>query len=233
MSGAVTLSGIRDVVNAVHPTPSSLASVVARDGQLVAHPDTTLAFKNATDVSGDPTPDTLNRISDGQTPFAVTIGGAAKLLKIRPVVGTDRYLVIALDKSEATVGLRNIIRAMVIAMIALTLAAIGIAVLWTSSSFRRLGEVRNAMKRVASGTGDLTHRLPVAGNDEVVQIAHSFNQFVEKLNSVIRRIRDTSESVRHAAHEIASGNHDLSRRTESAAASLQQTAASMEEIRRR
>jgi len=138
--------------------------------------------------------------------------------------------VIALDKSEARVGLSNMIRAMVIAIVAPTLAAVAIAVVWTSNSFRTLGEVRDAMKRVSSGTGDLTHRLPVAGNDEVAQIAHSFNLFVEKLNDVIRRIRDTSESERHAAHEIASGNHDQSRRTESAAASLQQTAASMEEI---
>jgi len=35
ISGAVPLDGVRDVVSAVHPTPSSLAFVVSRDGQIV------------------------------------------------------------------------------------------------------------------------------------------------------------------------------------------------------
>ena len=230
VNGAVTLTGVRDVVNAVHPTPSSLAFVVSKDGLVVAHPDAAFTLKQATEVAPSLTPDVLSRIADDPTPYEVLIAGSAKLLKVSPVAGTDWYLVVALDKSEATVGLRRMIQAMVVAIVALTFAAVGIVGFWTSASFRRLGEVRNAMERVGSGTADLTLRLPVVGGDEVAQIAGSFNAFVEKLGDVIRQIRNTSESVRHAASEIASGNNDLSRRTESAAASLEQTAASMEEI---
>jgi methyl-accepting chemotaxis protein len=86
------------------------------------------------------------------------------------------------------------------------------------------------MDAIGSGEGDLTKRLPVIGQDEVAQIARSFNTFIEKLTQVIRQIREISESVRLAANEIATGNAALSSRTEAAAASLQQTAASMEEI---
>jgi methyl-accepting chemotaxis protein len=230
LSGAVTLDGIRDVVKAVHPTPSSLAFVVSRDGQVVAHPDAALALKPTTDIAPELTPDRLSQMAGVDSPSEVTIAGAPKLLSVTPIKGTDWDVVIALDKTEATAGLRNMIRAMATAMVALTLAAVGVAIFLTSGAFRRLGEVRDAMSAVASGTGDLTQRLPVAGNDEVAQIAHSFNLFVAKLHDVIRRIRDASASVQHAASEIASGNLDLSRRTEAAAASLQETAASMEEI---
>ncbi|WP_233838052.1 methyl-accepting chemotaxis protein [Paraburkholderia sp. ZP32-5] len=230
LSGAVTLDGIRDVVKAVHPTPSSLAFVVSKDGQVIAHPDAALALKPTTDVAPELTPDRLTQMAGADSPSEVTIAGAPKLLSVTPVKGTDWDVVIALDKTEATTGLRSMIRTMATAMVVLTLAAVGVAIFLTSGAFRRLGEVRDAMQAVASGTGDLTQRLPVAGNDEVAQIADSFNRFVAKLHDVIRRIRDASASVQHAASEIASGNLDLSRRTEAAAASLQQTAASMEEI---
>lgn len=64
-----------------------------------------------------------------------------------------------------------------------------------------LVKVRDAMKGIGSGSGDLTRRLPVNGNDEVAQIARSFKAFVGKINSVMVQIRDTSEAVRHAANE--------------------------------
>lgn len=38
VSGAVPLDAVQEVVKAVHPTPSSLAFVVSRDGLVIAHP---------------------------------------------------------------------------------------------------------------------------------------------------------------------------------------------------
>ena len=47
---------------------------------------------------------------------------------------------IALDKAEATAGLRNVVKALAVAMVLLTLAAVGIAAFFTSQSFRRLSQ---------------------------------------------------------------------------------------------
>ena len=127
VSGAVTLDGIRDVVNAVHPTPSSMAFVVSKDGQIVAHPDAALTLKPSTAVASDLTADALAQLVDQHELRAIDIGGASKLLKVQAVNGTDWYLVVALDEHEATAGLRDMLRAMTAALIALTLAAVGIA----------------------------------------------------------------------------------------------------------
>ncbi|OBX35409.1 methyl-accepting chemotaxis protein II [Halomonas elongata] len=137
---------------------------------------------------------------------------------------------VALDEFEATAGLRGVMSA---SAITLVLVALGAAILLGALLrvvFRRLLAVRDAMDNVASGSGDLTRRLPADGTDEVAQIATSFNQFVSRMEEVMTTIRDSSESVRVAATEIATGGQDLSRRTENAASSLQQTSASMEEI---
>nr|WP_317615358.1 methyl-accepting chemotaxis protein [Halomonas elongata] len=158
------------------------------------------------------------------------LGESDKLLRGQPIDGTDWQLVVALDEFEATAGLRGVMSA---SAITLVLVALGAAILLGALLrvvFRRLLAVRDAMDNVASGSGDLTRRLPADGTDEVAQIATSFNQFVSRMEEVMTTIRDSSESVRVAATEIATGGQDLSRRTENAASSLQQTSASMEEI---
>ncbi|KFX30810.1 methyl-accepting chemotaxis protein [Ralstonia solanacearum] len=230
LSGAVPLDGVREVVAAVHPTPSSLAFVVARDGQVIAHPDAKLILKPVTDVAAALTPDALSSLAKATAPLEVELAGAAKLLKAQAVQGTDWYLVIALDKAEATAGLRSVVRALGVAMVLLTLAAVGIAAFFTAQSFRRLSQVRDAMDTIGSGGGDLTHRLPVVGSDEVAQISASFNTFIDKIGEVLLDVRASVENMKSATGEIEMGNRDLSLRTETSASNLQETSAALTEL---
>ncbi|AOZ02025.1 chemotaxis protein [Cupriavidus sp. USMAHM13] len=230
LSGAVPLEDVRQVVAAVHPTPSSLAFVVARDGQVIAHPDAKLILKPATEVAAALTPELLATLAGASTPQEVELAGAPKLLKAKAVSGTDWYLVIALDKAEATAGLGHVVRMLCAAVVLLTLAAAGIAAFFTAHAFGRLSRVRDAMDTIGSGAGDLTHRLPVDGNDEVAQISASFNSFVEKIGEVLLKVRMAVDSMASATAEIESGNRDLSSRTETSAGSLEETSAALTQL---
>ncbi|WP_201446161.1 methyl-accepting chemotaxis protein [Burkholderia gladioli] len=230
VSGAVPLEGVREVVSTVHPTPASLAFVVTRDGQVIAHPDAKLALKPATDIAEALTPAALASLAQAGAPMEIALGGVAKLLKAQPVAGTDWYLVIALDKAEATAGLSRVLRTLGVAMLLLTLAAVGLAAFFTSNSFRSLSRVRDAMDTIGSGGGDLTHRLPVAGRDEVAQISASFNAFVDKISAVLHDVKSGVDSMKLATDEIEMGNRDLSQRTETSASNLQHTSAALTEL---
>ncbi|WP_186142558.1 methyl-accepting chemotaxis protein [Burkholderia gladioli] len=230
VSGAVPLEGVREVVSTVHPTPASLAFVVTRDGQVIAHPDAKLALKPATDIAEALTPAALTSLAQAGAPMEIALGGVVKLLKAQPVAGTDWYLVIALDKAEATAGLSKVLRTLGVAMLLLTLAAVGLAAFFTSNSFRSLSRVRDAMDTIGSGGGDLTHRLPVAGRDEVAQISASFNAFVDKISAVLHDVKSGVDSMKLATSEIEMGNRDLSQRTETSASNLQHTSAALTEL---
>ena len=230
ISGAVPLDGVRDVVAAVHPTPSSLAFVVSRDGQVIAHPDAKLILKPSTDISPDLTASALASLAQASEPMPLSLGGSEKLLKALPVNGTDWYLVIALDKAEATAGLAHVVQALGAAMVLLTLAAVAIAAYFTSHSFRGLSRVRAAMDTIASGGGDLTHRLPVTGSDEVAHISAAFNAFVDKISTTLLEVRAGVESMKTATSEIEMGNRDLSQRTETSASNLQHTSSALTEL---
>ncbi|AXL48638.1 chemotaxis protein [Paraburkholderia caffeinilytica] len=230
VAGTVDMDSVIANIKAIHPTPSSFGMLVNSSGQIVAHPDAKLTLKPVTDLVPVLSADKLAALTTADHPLEVDVGGSTKLLRAQQIAGTDWFAVVALDKAEATAGMRSQLIISIVALI--VIAGIGAAVVAavTAVSFQRLSKVRDAMDAIASGEGDLTRRLPAIGEDEVAQIARSFNTFIDKLSGVMRQIRDASESVRVAANEIAAGNVDLSGRTESAAASLQQTAASMEEI---
>ncbi|CAG9178763.1 methyl-accepting chemotaxis protein [Cupriavidus pinatubonensis] len=230
VSAVVSLDGVRDVVTAVRPTPESLGFVVDKDANILAHPDAKYIRKPASELSQALTPQALASLESEGNPLEIELDGRMKLLRARPIHGTNWQLVVALDKAEATAALNRVIKTSALAIVLLAVVAAALSGLFTARAFRRLSEVRDAMNEIATGDGDLTRRLPVDGRDEVSQIATSFNTFVEKLGSTLTRIRRGSESVKVATNEIEAGNQDLSRRTEMAASNLEETAASLSEL---
>ena len=230
LDGNVPLDSVVENVKTIHPTPSSFGMLVDHDGRVIAHPDPKFRLKPVTDIAADFAGVIAAASGSGNTPMTLTVDGKTKWVRVRNVPGTDWDVVIALDKSEATAGMRSLLNGSLLSLLVIAGIASVIGAAMTATVFRRLGRVCHAMEAIGTGTGDLTQRLADEGRDEVANIARSFNQFVAKLQSVVLEIRGASESVRAAANEIAAANHDLSSRTESAAASLQQTAASMEQI---
>ena len=111
-------------------------------------------------------------------------------------------------------------------------ALLGLVLIWMvgRSIARPLSQLGDRMREIASGDGDLTQRLPVAGRNELATVATQFNAFVDKIDHVMIDVRDSSENVKMASGEISTGSVDLSRRTENTAASLEQSAAAMEEL---
>jgi len=226
----IFLDNVSATVNAIHPTSASFAFLVDQQGNIIAHPDAKYSLKPATDLAPELTPDALNGLSTASEPLSVSIDGATKLLHAERVPGTDWSLVIALDKTDATAGMRALAGTDFLGLLVVAAISALLISMLTAPPFKRLSQARDAMQEIGSGGGDLTRRLPATGQDEVAAIARSFNLFVEKMNAVLLEIRDSSESVKTAAAEISQGNQDLSARTEHAASSLQETAASMEQI---
>jgi methyl-accepting chemotaxis protein len=59
--------------------------------------------------------------------------------------------------------------------------------------------VAKILKDISEGEGDLTQRLPVAGNDEVTDIATFFNQTMEKIDSTMKTVQSESGLMKNAA----------------------------------
>ncbi|PTQ68412.1 methyl-accepting chemotaxis sensory transducer with Cache sensor [Pseudomonas sp. GV071] len=92
-----------------------------------------------------------------------------------------------------------------IVVIALVLLVIfGIAGMALGNAFLRpLQQIKNNLDDIAAGDGDLTKRLPVNGQDELGELAGSFNAFVAKIHGLVRQIVEMTGQLTHLVSEVS------------------------------
>ncbi|MGL5995301.1 MAG: methyl-accepting chemotaxis protein [Pseudomonas proteolytica] len=118
-----------------------------------------------------------------------------------PFDGGPWSVVASMPKAEIravtwAVGIRLVIGS-VLAM----LLAVGAAVWLLRSKLQPLGDlVRQAE---ALGAGDLSARLNVSSQDEIGQLARSFNQMGEALSTMVSHIREAAEEVNSRAQALS------------------------------
>jgi len=102
---------------------------------------------------------------------------------------------------------------------------------------KKLISINNALSDIAQGNGDLTQRLNDSGKDEISQIAHSFNLFIEKLQSTItgfmggiNDLTETSEQVVKGAKDAADKMQGLQSQTNQAATAINEMTSSITEV---
>lgn len=69
---------------------------------------------------------------------------------------------------------------------------------------------------VAEGEGDLTKRIDVTGKDEINDLAHWFNTFLQRLQEIIIKISDNAGTVDTSAKALLTISQDMTENTTSA-----------------
>ncbi|MDX1635686.1 MAG: methyl-accepting chemotaxis protein [Marinobacter sp.] len=86
---------------------------------------------------------------------------------------------------------------------------------------RSLELLRRRLDDIAQGEGDLTRRIPVESDDELGQLAQSFNHVLENLQGMIRTIQQLSNQLAEGSRQLdqaANDNRDgVSRQTDAIA----------------
>ena len=153
-----------------------------------------------------------------------------QLVAAMEVPGTEWIAFAQIPHADLFADLNRAVLMVVVIVALILMASLAVIAMLLKVLFRPIRHTADAMREIAEGDGDLTQRLPVAGQDESSELAIQFNAFADKMHDVLAEVRSSSDAVRLAAREIASGGRDMSQRTDQAASSLQQTSASMEEI---
>jgi methyl-accepting chemotaxis protein len=66
-----------------------------------------------------------------------------------------------------------------------------------------LQRVTSLLQDVAEGEGDLTKRMLITSQDEIGQLSHWFNTFMEKLHGIVLQVAATADHVASASEEIS------------------------------
>nr|WP_268796999.1 methyl-accepting chemotaxis protein [Pseudomonas sp. BSw22131] len=153
----------------------------------------------------------------GTTALVPKLGYSEYLAKWDMVVGSSVNLE-GIDAKVAEVE-KNVnervhdILISIVGITALVLLVIAVLGIWTATSILRpLHLMKANLDDIAAGEGDLTRRLAVTSNDELGDLAGSFNRFVDKIHGLVRQIAEMTTQLTGLVSEVS----DQAQRSEQA-----------------
>ncbi|NOH76040.1 methyl-accepting chemotaxis protein [Vibrio crassostreae] len=130
-----------------------------------------------------------------------------------------------------TQNMLHLFGAAIVALLSLLLVFIGRNILG------RIKAINVMMESIANGDGDLTVRMNAKGNDELAQLAHSFDTFINKLHGNIKELSgvmtvltDSSCSSEEAAVKSMSNAEKQKQQSESVATAVNELVMTSNEV---
>ena len=169
------------------------ASIAGKDHVNIFHPEEKFNGKKLGQIKPDLqwVEDEIFSKKSGFIEFEIF--GDEKILAFDTVDVTGWKVLVNIDKGVAFSALNTKTEQLLfVSIIFLILGILGIYTLlqW---QFKPLKTLQSMIHNLASGEGDLTRRLSVKSHDELGDIAHSINLFIEKIQNLIIRAKDTSD----------------------------------------
>ena len=120
--------------------------------------------------------------------------------------------------------------ALILLAAAALLAALVASLFIYQSIMRPLGAAIEVLRDISEGDGDLTRRLEVESDDEIGELATSFNTFADKIHDLVADMQGAATDLSQAADRVSGSAESISSGAQEQASSLEETAASLEQI---
>ena len=174
--------------------------------------------------------DAVGKAKNGQHTYIYTFNGEKKIGGLAYNKDLDIVMWVAAPAKEAFAKI-----SMLNAKMYVFLAIVAVIVIVTGGIIsqrlaRKVKQISNNMEDIAEGEGDLTVRLPVITSDELGELAHWFNSFMENLEDVIIKVKQAANQVDAATQEVAAGAQGLSQTSQEQASAVEEVAATIEEM---
>lgn len=142
------------------------------------------------------------------------------------------------EQKEATrVLYRNLCWSLAIVMVLGVGLGLGTSWYVVRQTVWRLHRLRDYIRDVAEGEGDLTKRIPIVHEDEVGEVGILLNQFLDGLERIIGGVAETTAKIASAsghiaqsANQIAESSHKQNQETMQVTTAMQQMSSSVQEV---
>ena len=259
VGGDLSIASLVEDVTKMALPADGFAILMHKDGTVIAYKDAVKAMKPGSEIDNDLSNALIDqsKSSNSLVPVYFDNEGRDKLLWATDIPNTDWELVLVLDKATLEAPLSSLLMTQ-LGLALLVLVGSILAISWlVSLLLGPLGKVSQALARIADGNGDLTQRIKIDANDEVGQLANSFNRFVGSQHQLIGNIRQLANElnadaerslvtnqaaveelqrqqqevtmVATAVTEMASATMEIAGNAENTAAAAQQSAQSSEQ----
>jgi methyl-accepting chemotaxis protein len=104
----------------------------------------------------------------------------------------------------------QLVYTLVIVYLCCLVLIIPVALFFSGTMVKSLVKVTASLKDVAQGEGDLTQRIQITAKDEIGELSHWFNVFIEKLQTMIQDISKSSGSLARSVDVTKGASRDIS-----------------------
>lgn len=160
------------------------------------------------------------------------------------IPGTNYYVLLSLPASVLFRAIGSIQTSLWIISIITVVIVLLLAGLLGGRIAKPLAGTANTLKDIAEGSGDLTYRIKMHGNDEISDMARHINRFIETLHDMISQIKTDADTIdaisgdlqqrsgdiQKGIETISSNVTDLNFQTEEQSASVTETSSTIHQI---
>ncbi len=207
---------------------------------IVGHTGTTVAHPNAEAIKNQTNAIEKSRQDDSFLSLAVflqhaidteqsevgfyTYEGARFIASYSKIPATGWTVIIKAPTEEFMGTVDKMRTTLIMVGFGILLAALSLIFIVSRRLVRPLQKVVNALKNISLGDGDLTVRLPVAGNDEVTEVSHYFNETIGKIDGSMQSVLQTSGEMNRAGNTLSTNMTET-------ASSINQISANIEGVK--
>jgi len=184
----------------------------ATDGTFLAHPNQSLSLKPVSQLSNDLSMASIEQSMRTGSIEMVHERGVDKLIYFTKVPNTNWIFGVQMDKATEEANHGTLLTQLITTAVVITLIVIVLVSWLVSFLFRDLKRVSDALEEIAGGEGDLTQRLEPKSDDEVGQLANSFNRFVGNMHQMVIKLSDVSAALSEQSRLTASQAEERSAR---------------------
>ena len=194
---------------------------------MIAHPAKESGLKKIADVL--PGYDLAAISKDGKIQ-QTSLAGEAVLTSLFPVGKTGWLLGVVVPQAKATAPINRMMYGMVSLMLIGLIIAFFAASIGISRMLNGMSSMRDAMRAMAVGSGDLTVNLPVDSRDEVGQSKDAFNRFIASLRGMVCEVKDNAGNLLNGIDQVAAETDRISEGSKQQSSFASATAAAVEEL---
>ncbi|MCG9099040.1 methyl-accepting chemotaxis protein [Laribacter hongkongensis] len=215
---------------------NGIVYLLKKNGDVIYYPDQNI--KNITEASPELTPEKIHEVTLNSNLVKITRkNGTSAFVFMEPIDNTDWVVGVSTSTETILNPLFDFLVTLIVIALIATVVAMIVNKFVLDRAMSGVTRLRDAMKNIASGDADLTHRVIVKGKDEIAEVANYFNQFVTSLQELILSLKTSTNNLindigtaSQKTQELALGSVQIKDASSSNAATLEEISVSIASI---